>query len=242
MNPIVFVTFLWSSDLRHYPVAQANALARQIRQHYTGPHRFVCITDETERFSKDIELLPTPAEAKAVAHLGSPEGERFPSCYRRLWLFSQAARMLGEKVFLLDLDCLVVGDLRPLTEIPGDFVGWSPNTDWGARNRLGGGTWMLKTGSHPAIWDDFAADPLREINAAHAKGYRGSDQAYISYRLERDAQRWSGRHGIYQRQDGVERWTQLPGDARIIHFNGPSKPWEECWFNRPWVVEAMNYV
>jgi hypothetical protein len=187
------------------------------------------VTDEPDGI--ECETMPLPESALFTKDIQTPEGGRFPSSYRRLWCFSEEAQAIGDRIMMLDIDAMIIGDLRPLMEVDADFVGWRPNKSWGKQDRVAGGTWLLRTGSHKAIWDDFRSDPHGEIAKAKRDGWRGSDQAYLSYRLKGCAL-WPQDAGIYGKQDGVDRWRTPKKNARIVHFNGNQKPWQNTM---PWV-------
>ena len=238
-----FLCFHWNNGFRDYRPEHVNILARAILAKCPFPHRFVCITEETDGFSSDVEVMPLPKEAEAVARIKSVEGDRFPSSYRRLWALSDAARCLGDRVMMLDIDCAVTADLGPLFEYEQDFVGWRPNSSWGSKwkKRVGGGTWLLRTGTCAHIWSDFVSDPMVLIKRARAADYRGSDQAILSFYLAETCTVWPQDAGIYQAQQMRSHgFKQLPKDARIVHFNGGRKPWDIK--NIPWIAEAMNPV
>lgn len=238
------VTYCWPG-VRDYQPQHVNALAAMCALH--APEcRFVCVTDgfDAALFDPKVTVVPTPPEALAIAHMQTPEGERFPSSYRRLWTFSAAARCLGDVVLLLDVDCIVCGALAPYFEYEPDapFVGWRPRSQWGTLGRLGGGTWRLRTGSLTHMWKSFSADPPAAIAAAAAAGWRGSDQAILSYHLAATAPSFPEPSGIYQSQDYpvTGEWS-VPDDARILHFNGKRKPWNRNR-RRPWVNRLYESV
>jgi hypothetical protein len=233
VNDVSFVCFQWNTGFRKYTPERVNALAKGVKKYYRKPHRFICITDEIQGFSPDVELTRIPESARWVMALPSPEGARFPSSYRRLWCFSDEAKILGSRIMQLDIDCLIAGDLEALFDYPQDFIGWRPNAVWGNSNRIGGGTWLLRTGTHTHIWDTLSPDGIRK---ARRQGWRGSDQAWLSYNLAHTCTVWPKNSGIYQKQDGVYKWTQPPADARIIHFNGTPKYWDS---RTPWVQQAL---
>jgi hypothetical protein len=73
------------------------------------------------------------------------------------------------------------------------------------------------------IWESFNKEGVKRAKAA---GFRGSDQAWLSYNLAGNVPIWPKDAGIYQAQDMKrDGYQRLPKDARIVHFNGNSKPW-----------------
>jgi hypothetical protein len=219
---LAVVCYQWNNGFREYLPRHVDVLANMVKRNLPIPHRFVCITDESG-FGPLVETFTLPAEAREAATLKSPEGDRFPSSFRRLWTFSEAARAIADRILLLDIDCIVVRDLRPLLAIDADFVGWEPNSAWGRQGRLGGGTWLLKTGTRTDVWTDFGPRGAVEARAA---GFRGSDQAWLSYKLAGRVPVWPKDAGIFQAQDlKMSSYRRMPAGARIVHFNGDSKPW-----------------
>lgn len=236
MESIGVVCFQWNNGFRRYLPEYVNRLARGVRQHLSLPHTFYCVTDETEGFGPGVVVIKTPERARQLGEIPSPEGPRFPSSYRRLWVFSEEAKTLAVRLMLLDIDCIPVAEMGPLFDVDDDFVGWRPNSVWGVSGRIGGGTLLLRTGTHTRVWDQFS---LREISKARALGYRGSDQAYISYKLGPDVKVWPQKSGIYQAQDiKGNGFRTYPSDARLLHFNGKVKPWDLVgqinWISERW--------
>ncbi len=233
-----YVCYLWNGPVRRYKPEHVNVLAAAVRYWDKEPHRFICVTDETKGFCPLVEVMPMPAAAKAVGGLAAPQGKDFPSSYRRLWCFSEEATVLGERIMLLDIDAMIVGDLLPLWELDADFVGWRPMSIWGKENRIGGGTWMLKTGTIPWLWERFIADPQKMIDDTRAIGWNGSDQAIMSRFLIPKYPTWPQMCGIYGSQDGAFQWDVPPKDAKICHFNGHQKHWN-C--DKLWMRAYQNH-
>jgi hypothetical protein len=199
------------------------------------PHRFICVADSKDGFDPGVEVFPTPQEARQVGRLRTPEGGRFPSCYRRLWNFSEGAKALGDKLFCVDIDWVPVRDLSPIFERTEDFVGWRPYRDWGRKLRFGGGSYLLRAGARTHVWTDFKGAP--SIRAARVAGFRGSDQAWLSYKLGHCEPYYGREAGIYSIRDMKGAEESLPKDARMVHFNGPTKPWTSKlrWVAEHWV-------
>jgi len=240
---ISIVTWLWREGFRDYCAEHVNALAHMWREKLSLPHRFICVADEGERFAPHVEHFVTPPEAARVGALRNPEGVRFPSCYRRLWMFSKAAQALGERVMLIDLDLVLTADPAPLFNYHADFVGWRPRMRWGNQQRVGGGIYLLRTGARAHVWDEFRG--AQSITLARGAGFRGSDQAWLSYYLGKGETYWPRDCGIYSIRDFSTDPKQtngrrgLPADALLVQFNGPLKAWMPAAQRMPWV--RMNW-
>lgn len=238
MTTLSIVTWLWNGTGlgdRPYEPQHVNTLRRVIARHMTVPHRFVCVADSAEGFDPEVEVVITPEEARRVGELRSPEGGRFPSCYRRLWNFSPEATVLGDRLLCIDIDLVPTADWAPLFDRKEDFVGWRPYRDWGQKLRFGGGIYLLKAGSRPDVWRRFKGPD--SIRAARVAGFRGSDQAWLSYTLGGREPYYGKDAGIYSIRDMKGREHQLPKDARLVQFNGPVKPWRSPL---PWVKEHWH--
>lgn len=196
-----------------------------IRRHYESPLRVVCVTNESEGIDSSVDIV---ADREDFANVASPHGDSAPACYRRLRLFGpEAARDFGERIVSVDLDAVIVRDLRPLWDRDEDFIGWR---DPMYPHQLNGSMFLIKAGSHTDIWADF--DPLLSPAAATRAGYRGSDQAWITHKTTK-APRWSRADGVYSYRMNVKGAT-LPADARIVFFHGNPKPWD---LKHDWITE-----
>jgi hypothetical protein len=230
---ISFVTWKWhnpNSSRRKFRSKHVNVLYAMIRRHYPRPYRAICITDDAEGLDPGIEALPMPVR---FDNIKSPHGERFPSCYCRLWSFSREATILGERILSLDIDVVILGDLRPLVDREEDFVGWCDQRfGWG---KIAGGVYLLRTGTHPYIWEDF--DPLVSPAQAAAAGNRGSDQGWMSFKMYPPPGKWDNGAGLTK-----INWTphsrQAPQGVRMVFTSGAKPPWsKEAKHSYPWVKE-----
>lgn len=223
---ISVVTFKWATPgyRAKFTSEHVNTLRRMVLRHYQAPHRFICITDDPAGLDGGIEVVPLWDHHASVQN---PTGGGRPSCYRRLKLFDPAmAEVIGDRFVMLDLDCVICGDLSPLFDRPEEAVFWkSPTNEW----PYNGAMFMANTGARPQLWQDF--DPLESPKLTHAAGYRGSDQAWISYKLGWNEATWTERDGVYYY--GKMRNRQfVPANARIIFTTGGSAPWT---LRHPWV-------
>lgn len=231
MQNITIVTWLWKGN-RPYAPHHVAVLAAMFRRNLSTPHRFVCITDMDGDFGDGVEVMAMPEAARALSEYRTPEAPNFPSCYRRLWMFSDEARVLGDRVMLIDVDVVLTSSIDHLFEYTAPFVGWSPRMKWGHGPRLGGGMYLMTPGSHTEVFDEFQGQA--SIDEARAAGFRGSDQAWISYKLIGDVELWPHSVGIYSIRDLK---CGLPKDACLVQFNGRIKPWQS---GLPWVRDSWR--
>ena len=209
-----------------------NALRRMVRRHYAAPHRFVCLTDDPAGLDAEVEARPIWTD---YADVPSPHGGGNPSCYRRLRLFApDVGAELGPRFVAVDLDTVIVRDVRPLWDRHEDFVIWG-ETD--PRSWYNGSMMLLTAGARPHVWTDF--DPASSPAKAKAAGKFGSDQGWISYRLGPGEATWKKADGVYSYRVHLVRYgaaAKLPADARIVMFHGKHDPWRpETQRLSPWI-------
>ena len=203
-----------------------------IERHYHAPFRLVCITDDPTGIDSAVDIVPLPP-TKADHLLVPPCYNNFPSCFRRLWLFSTEACTLGPRICNLDLDVIITGDITTLlTTKTADFVGWSEERF--AWNKIAGGIWLLTTGRHPEVWDRF--DPDTSPQLTWQQGHRGSDQAWISQCLYPPQQRFTSKDGLWKLA-WLPTGEYAPGPAVTMVFtSGLTAPWlERTQRTHPWI-------
>lgn len=230
---IHFVTFKWRSDFYRvkYEAFHVNVLEAMVRRYWRGEMRFVCVTDDPD--GVEGETFPL---WKDCAQLVNASGRHLPSCYRRLKLFdpeqqSALGIMPGERIVLLDIDMAIASDLNPLFDRAEDFVGWALKGTNHPRV-FNGSMWMLRAGAEAHVWREF--DPDASPKEARQAGFLGSDQSWMSYRLQ-GRSGWTQEDGVYSYATELKRFDAPPDNARVILFNGfNEKPWMPTV--KPWVA------
>lgn len=234
---LTILTFLWKPPVGYrskFTGRNVDILRRMVKHHYREPHRFVCVTDDpTGIKEKDVEIFQLWPD---LGDVRNPSGTKNPSCYRRLRVFARnAGEWLGPRFVCLDLDCVIVGDMRPVWNRSEPFVIWKSTSPG---NFYNGSMFMLDAGARAEVWRDF--DP--ELSPRETKGARlyGSDQAWIAYRLGGDEATWTAEDGVYSfRNELKHSGRDLPPGARIVFFHGRGDPWEPDMQRLGWV--AKNY-
>lgn len=215
-----------------YEAKAVNVATAMVRRNYRGDVRVICVTDDPA--GVECETFPLWSDCET---LQNASGANLPSCYRRLKLFDPATQREmgiaeGERIVSIDLDTVITGELNPLFDRPDRFVGWAVEGTYHPRV-FNGSMWMLRAGSHPEVWTTF--NPATSPRKAAIAGYRGSDQAWISYRL-RHCAGWEAGDGVYSYHKDV-RGRSLPESARVVMFHGKLKPWMPAALAIDWVRE-----
>lgn len=236
MTPLTVVCWKWKPAPGYrssYPPATVNVLRKMVAKYYPVPHRFICVTDDAAGIDPSVEILPLWND---FADVPSPHGGKNPSCYRRLRAFSpDIAQHFGPRFVSLDLDCVIVGDLRPIWDRPEDFVIWG---DTNPKTAYNGSMFLLTAGARAKVWTTF--DPRKSPTLAYQAGTFGSDQGWISYCLGPNETKWNRKDGVYSfRNDLHARRAQtLPENAKIVFFHGRNDPWDDYVRSQyPWVVQ-----
>ena len=225
-EPVTFVTWKWRGNdpQRQFLSEHVNVLAAMLQRHYHAPYQLACLTDDPVGLDGSIEVYALP-ETKGD-RLGPPRqggSKLFPSCYRRLWLFSEEARELGVRLVLLDIDCIILEDITALIQgKTAGFVGWCDvSFGW---SKIAGGFWALTAGSHVEVWERF--DPRISPALAEEAGHQGSDQAWLSYMLHPPKQVWTSKDGVIKINWLQKSGRHPPEGIKIVFTIGTAPPWD----------------
>lgn len=223
------VTFLWRGGRAEYGADHVNCLLSMFGRSYRAPFKFFCVTNHPDGLSRDIEVVE---DEEAWAEVGPDipyyrEHAR-QSCYRRLRLYGPGARAIfGERVLMLDLDLVIAGDVTQAFDRPEDVVllEGTPSANPAARNPYNGAVQLVTADARPQVWHGF--DPDRSPTEARARGYGGTDQAWLAHVL-------GPNEATFKAEDGFLSWRahcqpngdRLPEGAKVVNFSGRHKPWE----------------
>jgi len=235
---LTVVLWLWKDEncKTQYTPEHANIAARMIHRHLSMPHRFVLMTDQPDAgFDPLIEPVKLWDDWRYVRNENKNWRQERPHCYVRLKAFSEEVLpIFGDRFVSIDLDCLVMDQLDPLFDRPEDFLIYLRPTTKPIKDRYQASMWYMKTGMRSFVWHDFKGEESIE----KAKGYLGTDQGWMNYRLGLNEAGWTA-------QDGVVAWTAVGSDNRYLHepppltriifFHGDQKPFE-------WQGSNTNYA
>lgn len=174
-QPVLILTMKWGTL---YGAEDVNRLYRQVRRHLARPHRFICFTDDSAGIDPGVEALPLP-------ELGLPPGHG-DTRWRKLALFRRdLGGFTGMTALFLDLDLVVVDDLAPFFDLPGDYFiirdddlfrakplrRINPDRDRFLHSVGNSSVFRYVVGDHAYILDAYLADPK-----AATAGYEISQQ------------------------------------------------------------------
>ncbi len=215
MTVPTIVVFKWR-PMSGYPLRfsseDVNTLYARMKKHYPEMERFVCVTDDCKGLKSPIESVHLD---NTLAHLRNPSWRRGPGCHRKLIAFAPGfAKIAGQRFAVLDIDLKPVGYLGPVFNRDEDFVGWRSGRERSApQPQFGGALYMMNAGARAKVWEWFAKNPTTAIATALAAGFHGSDQAIISYCLDKE------KEAFWTEADGVYYYRKLVPKAHIIRQN-----------------------
>lgn len=214
---------------------------RMIARHLTIPHRRVCVTHRPDL----IDFMET-VPLDMTKHVPG-------TCAVKLMAWRpDIAKVLGERICSMDIDCVVTGKLDPVLDRKEDVVLWkNPNYEQGGKRGFFQGSMQLFTaGARPFLWSDF--DP-NTTPAMVNRRFGGMEQAWISERLNTqypepgwdwNEAHWTEADGVYgagrlfNGKMGQGVTTELPDNARIVFVPGNRIPSQgETQANHPWMRE-----
>jgi hypothetical protein len=215
-----------SQKVTRYKANHVKRLQSMVARHYSRPHRFVCITDDSAGL-EGVETIPLWPEYRALG-----------GCYHRLQLFGSHMReLLGPRFVMLDLDVVITGDLTPVFERTEDFVINSYRTT-DRDQRYNGSIIMMDAGARAKVWETF--DPVESIRAIeyHRRTVIGTDQAWIRLALGPDEATLTDGDGVHDIRFSKSVRSGLPKNARIVVFPGPRDQETEMkrhkWIKEHW--------
>ena len=108
-KPYIVMCMKWGTL---YGADYVNVLYRAVRDHLDAPFRFVCLTDNAEGIDAEVETFPIP-------DMGLGQHEYRFGGWPKLSVFKPNLYGLKGRCLFIDLDSIIVGDLKPMLEKEG---------------------------------------------------------------------------------------------------------------------------
>jgi len=220
LNELKILVWLYQSATGHrnYGPEHVKLFLRQFSCNYCLPHQFFCITDTNRKAFEhtDVEVIPMPESVEGLENN-----------FRRLWVFSEEASVvLPGRVFMSDLDVLILGKLEEYLDRPEPLVLMTDPTQPGPNYKYSPPC-LLNTGARPDIWSEFMKPgSIKRMKAYYTKECgqgraTGSDMAWLSYYLQDEEV-----PSFHQYRDRNLKGG-IPEDCLIVHYSGKKKPWNK---------------
>lgn len=199
-KPIKVVCVLKSGGV--YDYKYVNSLANSVKSNVTEKISFVCLTDAPDGMDRSLvdEIVPLT--------------DGMPKWWSKIELF-KAGLFDGYRVFFLDLDTVVVGNIDHILKCETEFMALK---DFYGHYTMGSGLMMWDGDAVPPVYTRFMVDPARII-----RNTVGGDQVFIGdtvSRLEYFQDVFPGEIVSYK----VHCRNSTPPNAKIVCFHGEPKP------------------
>lgn len=218
-----------------YGPEYVNRLYAGIRRHTTQEFKFWCFTEDVQGVRDEVMTVP-------LAY-----ADQLDSWWNKIYLFSDLIPIpLGEQIFYVDLDTLIVGNIDDLLIkdtnkiiVLRDFYHGLAKT----AGAIGSGLMSWRHGRYVKVWEDFINDPKSAIRKCRPHG----DQKWIEYVIDGAWDSWQDLWPNQVVSFKVHCREGIPPDARIICYHGrPSIPdsarietqdWRWNLQPQPWVLD-----
>lgn len=238
---LVIGTYFWQPDAgskfaHAYAPDDVRRLQRMVARHCTVPHQFAVITDRPELFEGNSDIRAIRIDQ--TKHVPG-------TCFVRLMTFHpNGMAMIGDKVLVIDLDTLIVGNIDHLVSREENLVLWrNParipwhNPTMKGRPYYNTSVLLHRCGTMPDIWESF--DP-------HNPRVR-DDQWWLAAMLGADMPYFDGeKDGVYRLGRKGEPGTgvdgALPPNACIVTFPGSEGKWTDPAIRaaNPWIEAHLE--
>jgi len=214
-GPRTILCMKWGSK---YGPDYVNRLYGMVRRHLRGDFRFVCLTDSSAGIRSEVQCFPIPDLALPA---GIPERG-----WTKLTTFSADLHGLEGTALFLDLDVVIVDDITPFFEQPGDFL---IIHDWKRPWRITGNSsvYRFELGQHPEVLERFRAEHERiRTRLRNEQAWLSEvmhQQGKLSYWPAAWCASWKY-HCIPRFPANYWRAPSPPPGARILVFHGVINP------------------
>jgi hypothetical protein len=182
-----------------------NALARAVKRNTTRNVEIVCLTDNPMGFDHDIKVIPFKHE--------------YPKWWGKVELF-RPDLFVGERVFYIDLDTVIVGNIDEILDFEFDFCGLR---DFYKMVSLGSGLMSWNSPAVHKIYTEFLTKDAFVMST-----YADGDQQWIDQHKPRTIffQDIFSKEVVSFKKDcqKADGSIVIPPKAKIICFHGTPKP------------------
>lgn len=203
-----------------YPAEYVNVLYSAVEKHLPSPFRFVCLTDDSSGFVPGIESFPIP-------DIGLEKGHWAIGAWPKISLFSHDLYGLSGRALFIDLDMVILRDLTPFFEQPGDLVAIDESA-W--RSKIAPPSTMSSIFAFDIGKMGYLVDRIKADRDAYVHKY-GLEQAFLHGEVA-DVRHWP-RDWVISFKNHLRQPVLIdrfigpkspPASAKVIAFHGRPRP------------------
>jgi len=198
-----------------------NNLFAGVTRFASEPFDFICFTNEPLKVNDGIELRPF-----------KPPTDR--GVLPRLYMFSEESGLYGHQVLCLDIDVVIVGNLKPLMSYRGQFAArnkFKHNEEF----KLDGDVMSFQAG--PENTERFLTPFLNNVEDSLALT-QGRERYWMRHVAEDIADRWQimSPGAVLSLKRHMKNKIGIPPGACIVSFHGFPRPHQadEVWIKKYW--------
>lgn len=198
-----------------YSANDVNILHSMVKRHLNLPHRFVCLTDDKEDISDEVECLDMPDIHVPKAKDVSP--------WRKLGMFSKQIGDLKGKTLFLDLDIVIVDNIDCFFTFSDKFTIIENWTQKG-RNIGNSSVYCFEIGKHSEVLEYYKKN-VEEVTEQYS-----NEQIYLSHKIgdiDFWPETWCRSFKKHCIPPYIVRYFQAPikpKEVKIVVFHGDPKP------------------
>lgn len=204
------ITVKWGNK---YGAEYVNRLYKSIvRESGRSGFEFWCFTDDAADIDSEIICHPLP------------HAKELHTWWNKVWLFGNEIPFdIGSRIFYIDLDTLITGDIFPLLEVDSEKIIVLKDFYQGiarTAGNIGSGLLLWNHGDYLHVWERFRDDWQSAIQQVHPHG----DQKWLEINID-EWQHWQDLLPGKVVSFKVDCTNGLPDDARVVCYHGnPSIP------------------
>jgi hypothetical protein len=246
MQPVNVICIKWG---RKYGPEYVNILRNMVARHLSRPHRFVCLSDDTEGLDPTVEVHPIPRVGYADFD------QRLPWTFGHGWLkvatFAAPLYDLVGPTLFIDLDVVIVDSIDAFFDPPGDFL---VIREWDKDDGTGNtSVYRFEANAHPELIEHLKNHKDQVMAEVR------NEQEYVTQSLAKQGRlgywpdEWCVSFKRHCMKRGLRGWFEeatIPPGAKIVAFHGRPNPPDAIigksgkWYRRVlpvrWVAERWR--
>ena len=246
LDTINIITICWGKKYIGYP----NKVYEMLKKNTSFKFNFYCFTDHQTELSKDIIIKNLPSYSQEILN-----NKTMPVIWAKevgLCDNNLTPELVGKRVFFLDLDLIITGNLDALFNIPKEDKKFYITRDWRKNDGITGQAsfYSFIVGSLGHLLENFKNDPQSVI-----KKYKTASQEYLSHNMATLQCKTLFFHDKSIRSfkfHAIPKWPlrfflapKIPKECKILVFHGKINPPDALkgvWPEHRWWKKIYKFI